>query len=628
MSQQLESGRCLMYEDNIQMMRRHKEHAKHAKRPHDHRLEKSPYTVPMGYQTRKLTTPLYSESTDSTTSQKYKLREIKDDMFNLKSIKMDLTEFEALDTYACKVAPKSTVQKLVKELLIFATTDLEKIRVMWIWICCHIEYDVKGYHNKDLKHDGANNVLKTGKAVCAGYSGLFCEMCSLAGIECTTIEGYSKGYNYDVGKKFTGDADHAWNAVFLEGKWHLLDSTWGAGHVNETCTKFTFKCASPQILEGGNTGGEGGEEGIWYVEFYFFTHPTLFINNHFPIEEKWQLISPKISLKIFENMVFRTGEFYDIGLTYIHPDVQAVSTVNGRVIINVEGQYPTYFMFNLDGKKDCAILTITKYGMKLEVLPEKTGEFKLKIYAKLWDSKEETYSFICAYLVKCDFIDENFKLPTAFHNPLGPSWITETKGLIHPSHPEPIIYCEDGKCKIRFMLNKELSFTSKLSCDEVKLSDDVMRNHVFKTQQGNWVEFKVHLPAAGLYVFTIFAKERSNRSPSHEHMCEYLISCRNRNIHWPGFPKIFSSWTDGCELVEPLSGILPRNQMVAFKLRIPHVRKVLIHGKTPCPLTLTKEGYWEGKCYTQDSKYLSVGVSDKMFDTKFTFALQYKISDH
>ncbi|XP_060689956.1 kyphoscoliosis peptidase [Hemiscyllium ocellatum] len=531
-----------------------------------------------------------------------------------------------------QIPPKSTVQKLAKELLAYASTDLERVRAIWIWICCHIgkfsvdeekirnftaqcqfdegkpcdhrnKYDVKGFHNKDTKHNGPTDVLKSGKAVCAGYSGLFCEMCSLAGVQCTIIEGYSKGYNYDVGKKFTGEADHAWNAVFLDGKWHLLDSTWGAGHVNDTCSKFTFK----------------------YVEFYFLTHPTLFINNHFPNDEKWQLISPKIPLKIFENMVFRTGEFYDIGLTYIHPEVQVVSTVNGRVIINVEGLYPTYFIFNLDGKKDCGILTITKYGMKLEVLPQKAGEFRLKIYAKLFDSKEETYSFICGYLVKCDFIEENFKLPKVFHNPLGPSWITENKGLLKPSHPEPIIYCDDGNCSIRFMLNRDLSFTSKLSCDEVKLSEEVMRNHVFKTHHGNWVEFQIHLPAAGLYVFTIFSKDKAKRSPIHDHVCEYFIFCRDQNVHWPSFPKVFSSWTDGCELIEPLSGILPRNEMVTFKLKIPHVRKVQVYGKSPCPLTMSNDGYWEGRCYTQDSKFLSVGVSDKMFDTKFTFALQYEI---
>ncbi|XP_055501874.1 kyphoscoliosis peptidase isoform X3 [Leucoraja erinacea] len=540
---------------------------------------------------------------DVASGQKYKLKEIKDDMYNLKSMKMNVAEFEALDVYACKVPPMDSVEALVQNLLQYASTDLEKIRAIWMWICCHIEYDVKGYHNKDHLHSDACDVLKSGKAVCAGYSGLFCEMCSFADIQCTEIAGYSKGYNYEVGKKFKGDSDHAWNAVFLEGKWHLLDSTWGAGHVNETCTKFTHK----------------------YVEFYFFTHPTLFINNHFPMEEKWQLISPRISLKIFENMVFRTGDFFEMGLKYIHPDVQVISTVNGRVIINIEGRSPTLFMYNLDDRKDCAIIILTKYGMKLEVLPQKVGNHKLKIYAKLWDSEEETYSFICAYLVRCDLIDENFKLPKSFHNPMGPSWLTETKGLLQPSHPEPLIYCEDGRCAIRFMVNMELSFASKLSGDDVRLSDEVMKSHVFKTQSGNWVEFKIQLPQSGLYVFAIFAKEKNSRSPTHDHICEYLISCTNKNVHLSSFPKIFSSWTDGCELVEPLSGTLPPNQLIKFKFKIPHVRNVQVYGKGACPLTMTQEGYWEGICNTEDNKHLNVGVSDKMFDSKFTFALQYEV---
>ncbi|XP_067851766.1 kyphoscoliosis peptidase-like isoform X5 [Heptranchias perlo] len=547
----------------------------------------------------------HKEKKGFANGQKYKLKEIEDDMFNLKSMKMNLKEFEALDVYACKIPVKSSVDKLVHELLQYASSDLEKVRVLWIWICCHIEYDVKGYHNKDLKSSESTDVMKSGKAVCAGYSGLFCQMCSIAGIECTEIEGYSKGYNYDVGKKFKGDADHSWNAVFLEGKWHFLDSTWGAGHVNETCTKFTYK----------------------YVEFYFFTHPTLFINNHFPMEEKWQLISPRISLKIFENMLFRTGDFYDLGLAYIHPDVQVVSTVNGRVIINIECTYPTLFMYSLDDKKDCAMMTLTKYGMKLEVLPDKTKDHKLKIYAKLWNAEDEAYSFVCAYLVKCDTIDESFKLPKAFHNPLGPSWLTESKGLLQPSHTEPLIYCDNGQCTVRFMLVKDLSFTSKLSCEEVNLSDEVMRNHVFKTQQGNWVEFKIQLPQSGLYVFTIFAKDKANPSPTHDHVCEYFISCTNQNVHWPVFPKIYTSWTEGCELIEPLTGILPQYELVKFKLKIPHVRKVQVYGKTACPLNMTKDGYWEGSCNTQDSKHLNVGVSDKMFDTKFTFALQYEVED-
>lgn len=54
------------------------------------------------------------------------------------------------------------------------------------------------------------------------------------------LSGYSKGYGYTVGQAFEGDSTHAWNAVYLEGRWHLLDSTWGSGNV-DTSGKFTFR---------------------------------------------------------------------------------------------------------------------------------------------------------------------------------------------------------------------------------------------------------------------------------------------------------------------------------------------------------------------------------------------------
>lgn len=62
----------------------------------------------------------------------------------------------------------------------------------------------------------------------------------IAGVQCLTVPGYSKGFGYRTGQSFSGEFDHAWNAVYLEGRWHLLDSTWGSGLVDTTTSKFTF----------------------------------------------------------------------------------------------------------------------------------------------------------------------------------------------------------------------------------------------------------------------------------------------------------------------------------------------------------------------------------------------------
>ncbi|KAJ7324978.1 hypothetical protein JRQ81_017998, partial [Phrynocephalus forsythii] len=206
----------------------------------------------------------------------------------LKSMPFDLKQFEKLDAYAKKVTAKNSVEELVKTLLRVTRTDLEKVRAIWTWICHHIEYDIVGFFNKDKQSFKPKDVLQSGKTICEGYAGLFEQMCSIAGVQCMNLSGYCKGHGYRAGQTFTGGYDHAWNAVYLDGRWHLVDSTWGSGSIDDCFSKFTFR----------------------YNEFYFLTHPALFINNHFPDNNNWQLLKPTVTLKQFESNMLYKSDFY------------------------------------------------------------------------------------------------------------------------------------------------------------------------------------------------------------------------------------------------------------------------------------------------------------------------------
>jgi transglutaminase/protease-like cytokinesis protein 3 len=111
-------------------------------------------------------------------------------------------------------------------------TQLEKARIVYSWICNNISYDVESLFKGTIPSQEAGGILQSRSSVCAGYSNLFKELLDRMGVECQIINGYAKGYGWTG--KVPDSPDHAWNAVKIDGRWYLVDSTWGAGSTNET----------------------------------------------------------------------------------------------------------------------------------------------------------------------------------------------------------------------------------------------------------------------------------------------------------------------------------------------------------------------------------------------------------
>ncbi|XP_015268833.1 PREDICTED: kyphoscoliosis peptidase-like [Gekko japonicus] len=502
------------------------------------------------------------------------------DKSSLKSMPIDLQQFKKLDAYASKVNVTSSVKDLVSVLLQEAHNDLEKLRAIWIWICCHIEYDVKGYHDKTSRSCKPIDVLRSGKRVCAGYVGLFQQMCSIAGIQCKELSGYSKGLGYKPGHVFRGDTDHAWNAVFLHGRWHLLDSTWGSGTVDDSCTKFTFR----------------------QDDFYFLTHPALFITDHFPEDHEWQLLKPRLCLQQFERNIRFRSEFYAQGLVAATPATTVIQTENGKATIFIESRSPTLFLFKLNEAEENCLMTLQRNGMKLEAYPQQTGAHSLQIYSKLFKDMKESYSHVLEYSLMCNSVDKSICLPKGLIQPVGPSWLSEQAGILKALPSGPIIHTDDGCCVITFTRTKDLHFFATLQSDSSRIPEDMMRRHVWKACQGNQAELKVHLPHAGHFALLIWANKTSD-SDSHQCALSYLLSCPNKSVTWPVFPQRFANWEDDYELVAPLAGVLPANCQVQFKLKLPGIVQANVEcGGKILPLTLSKAGFWEGACNTSGGK--------------------------
>jgi transglutaminase/protease-like cytokinesis protein 3 len=214
-------------------------------------------------------------------------------------------------------------------------TQIEKVRSIFKWITENIEYDVVGYHNtkgiysglfrptistidsviqRDYNDRIGDKVLKEKRAVCDGYARLFKTLCDKANIQSVVISGYARWYSDPIG--VVTDRKHAWNAVFINNKWQLLDPTWASGTVDDKVTKFSKK----------------------YNDFYFLTDPIKLFNDHYPSDPKWALFSNPPSRQIFYYYPFFHQDFYNSNILSYKPTngLIEVTIVNKKIRIELE----------------------------------------------------------------------------------------------------------------------------------------------------------------------------------------------------------------------------------------------------------------------------------------------------
>ena len=73
-------------------------------------------------------------------------------------------------------------------------------------------------------YNNAYGALFKGKSRCAGFSELYTILCRKAGIPAHTVIGNASSSTTYRPEAF-GDTGHAWNIVFIDGKWYYVDNT-------------------------------------------------------------------------------------------------------------------------------------------------------------------------------------------------------------------------------------------------------------------------------------------------------------------------------------------------------------------------------------------------------------------
>lgn len=225
----------------------------------------------------------------------------------------DPIEFHEVDQIAISVAQndQKTFTDLVRQLIGHCTSDIEKARTIFRWITVKnlntMQFD------DDLRGDTPMGLLRGIKYGTESYHVLFKRLCSYAGLHCVVIKGYSKSAGYQPGVKFQDSRfRNSWNAVYVAGAWRFVQCNWGARHlVNAKEAPKTSK-------------GKNDSLRYEYDDHYFLTDPREFIYEFFPLQEEWQLLKRRITLKEFENLPFVRSLFFRYGLHFADEGYGAV----------------------------------------------------------------------------------------------------------------------------------------------------------------------------------------------------------------------------------------------------------------------------------------------------------------
>jgi hypothetical protein len=187
------------------------------------------------------------------------------------------------------VAPaNSTVAALAGSLTSPAQPESERAHALYRWITENIAYDVEMLLSGAPAPMSAQQVLHRRAAICDGYATLFLALAAEVGLEARRIDGFARGVGFRADQK---TPNHAWAAVRLDGRWELLDPTWGAGSVD-------------------------GDRFIPYPSDHWFrVAPEQMILTHLPVDARWQMLGKKVSRREFERMPQMSAELLELGFS-------------------------------------------------------------------------------------------------------------------------------------------------------------------------------------------------------------------------------------------------------------------------------------------------------------------------
>ena len=456
-----------------------------------------------------------------------------------------------------------------------ARTDREKARVIYRWLAQNIAYDVEALRRGDIRNSDVQPmaVLRRRKSVCDGYARLFLELGQRMGLEVERVVGYGKGAGSEAGQPIPPGSNHAWNAVKIDGKWELVDATWGAGHTNGD--KFIRK----------------------FNEAYFLPPPENFIYDHFPDYDRWQLIENPVSRADFSRMAHISPAFLDNGLG-LESHLGNTITVKDRVEITF--RVPENIAVSINLSKNGRKISDSYYSQRREgktvtvsVFFPESGDYRFRLFAgkagfrkeKQKDGKEILVGYTLTNAIDYKILASagTREHPPKFHENF---YKHGMKLLSH--HQNNIEVQEEVTISIQAPQNIVMLGLMRME-NTFKTLD---RSMVFQQRDGDRILITARPPKKGTLILTLSSAEKSEKQKMYNPALSYTLQVKKPAREPAAFPEVYSTDREGFLLItSPLRRYHPVGSTVHFKIRTNRFETLSI-GEGLNRMELKREGEW------------------------------------
>ncbi len=157
------------------------------------------------------------------------------DIFDFVSQENISIDAQAVPFTSGRQQSSSEIDALSAELTAGCSTDYEKAVALYDWVTDNLYYDYDYYNGVTRSTNlTAADVFANKNTVCEGFANLYTAMCRSVGVPCRKIDGYSASSLVSdeeyFAAYFENIADHAWNEIYVNDEWIVVDATWDCGN--------------------------------------------------------------------------------------------------------------------------------------------------------------------------------------------------------------------------------------------------------------------------------------------------------------------------------------------------------------------------------------------------------------